>query len=118
MVGENDACAGATDSDGACIGALFEAVAEEKLIQPVMIYDFPTAISPLSKRRLDDPSIAERFELYVAGMEIARHGLIADARVAQFLLRIVWIKPEHVQRHLPMDRDRLDALNDAGARAL
>lgn len=62
---------GATDSDGACIGALFEAVAEEKLIQPVMIYDFPTAISPLSKRRLDDPSIAERFELYVAGMEIA-----------------------------------------------
>jgi lysyl-tRNA synthetase class 2 len=36
-----------------------------------MIYDFPTAISPLSKRRLDDPSIAERFELYVAGMEIA-----------------------------------------------
>jgi lysyl-tRNA synthetase class 2 len=62
---------GAEDSDGQCTGALFEAVAEEKLIQPVMIYDFPTAISPLSKRRLDDPSIVERFELYAAGMEIA-----------------------------------------------
>jgi lysyl-tRNA synthetase class 2 len=69
--GREGVAVGAEDSDGQCTGALFEAVAEEKLIQPVMIYDFPIAISPLSKRRLDDPSIAERFELYVAGMEIA-----------------------------------------------
>ena len=69
--GREGVALGADDSDGQSTGALFEAVAEEKLIQPVMIYDFPIAISPLSKRRLDDPSIAERFELYVAGMEIA-----------------------------------------------
>ena len=69
--GREGVAIGAADSDGQCIGTLFEAVAEEKLIQPVMIYDFPTDISPLSKRRRDDPSIAERFELYVAGMEIA-----------------------------------------------
>ena len=50
---------------------MFEAVAEEHLIQPTFIYDFPTAISPLSKRRADDPSIAERFELFIAGMELA-----------------------------------------------
>src|SRR3984957_6632704 len=69
--GREGVAIGAADSNGQCIGTLFEAVAEEKLIQPVMIYDFPTDISPLSKRHRDDPSIAERFELYVAGMEIA-----------------------------------------------
>ncbi len=58
-------------SDGELIGELFEAVAEAHLVQPTFIYDFPTAISPLSKSRADDPSVAERFELYVAGMELA-----------------------------------------------
>ena len=56
---------------GELTGELFEAVAEEHLIQPTFIYDFPTEISPLSKCREDDPSLAERFELFVAGMEIA-----------------------------------------------
>jgi lysyl-tRNA synthetase class 2 len=41
------------------------------LVQPTFIYDFPTAISPLSKSKPDDPSLTERFELYVAGMELA-----------------------------------------------
>ncbi|MGH9745691.1 MAG: lysine--tRNA ligase [Candidatus Acidiferrales bacterium] len=58
-------------SDGELIGELFEAIAEEHLVQPTFIYDFPTAISPLSKRRADDPSTAERFELFIAGMELA-----------------------------------------------
>ena len=58
-------------SDGELIGEIFEAVAEAHLVQPTFIYDFPTAISPLSKRRADDPSIAERFELFIAGMELA-----------------------------------------------
>ena len=40
-------------------------------IQPTFIYDFPTDISPLSKQKPDDPSLTERFELFVAGMEIA-----------------------------------------------
>ncbi|MGH9713778.1 MAG: lysine--tRNA ligase [Candidatus Acidiferrales bacterium] len=56
---------------GVTIGSVFEAVAEEHLIQPTFIYDFPTAISPLSKPRADDPSIAERFELFIASMELA-----------------------------------------------
>jgi lysyl-tRNA synthetase class 2 len=58
-------------SDGELIGELFEAVAEAHLIQPAFIYDFPTAISPLSKPRADDPATAERFELFIAGMELA-----------------------------------------------
>ena len=50
---------------------LFEALCEEKLVQPTFVYDFPTEVSPLSKQRADDPETVERFELYIAGMEIA-----------------------------------------------
>jgi lysyl-tRNA synthetase class 2 len=57
-------------SDGELTGLLFETMAESKLIQPTLLYDFPTDISPLSKVRDDDPALAERFEVYVAGMEL------------------------------------------------
>jgi lysyl-tRNA synthetase, class II len=57
-------------SDGELTGLLFETVAEPHLIQPTMIYDFPTDISPLAKCRPDDPSLVERFEVFVAGMEL------------------------------------------------
>jgi lysyl-tRNA synthetase class 2 len=50
---------------------LFEEVAEHYLTQPTFIHDFPKAISPLSKASPDNSAIAERFELYVAGMEVA-----------------------------------------------
>jgi len=56
---------------GKLLGTLFESVAERHLIQPTFIYDYPTELSPLSKRRHDDPDFVERFELYIAGMEIA-----------------------------------------------
>jgi lysyl-tRNA synthetase class 2 len=56
---------------GETIGALFEAVAEDKLVQPTILYDFPTDISPLSKQKPEDPSLTERFEIYIAGMEVA-----------------------------------------------
>jgi lysyl-tRNA synthetase class 2 len=49
---------------------LFEIIGEPQLIQPTLLYDFPTDISPLSKCRQDDPSLVERFEIYVVGMEI------------------------------------------------
>jgi lysyl-tRNA synthetase, class II len=58
-------------SAGEYTGELFEAVAESHLTQPTFIYDFPIEISPLSKTRADDPSVAERFELFIAGMEVA-----------------------------------------------
>ncbi len=60
-----------TLSSGELTGELFERLAEQHLIQPTYIYDFPTDISPLAKSRPDDPSLTERFELFVAGMEIA-----------------------------------------------
>ena len=58
-------------SDGELTGELFEAVSAKHLNQPTFIYDFPTEISPLAKCREDDPSLTERFELFIAGMEIA-----------------------------------------------
>ena len=60
-----------TPSDGEWTGLLFEALAEGKLVQPTILYDFPTEISPLSKQKPEDPSLTERFEIYVAGMEVA-----------------------------------------------
>ena len=56
---------------GNLIGLLFEAVAESNLIQPTIVYDFPIELSPLAKRKRDDPSIVERFELFIGGMELA-----------------------------------------------
>jgi lysyl-tRNA synthetase class 2 len=56
---------------GTITAELFEALAEDKLIQPTILYDFPTEISPLSKQKPEDSSLTERFEIYVAGMEVA-----------------------------------------------
>jgi lysyl-tRNA synthetase class 2 len=71
---------------------LFEARVEAKLIQPTFVTDFPAELSPLAKARPDDPRFAQRFELYVGGLEVAnaytelndpreqRHRLEAQAR--------------------------------------
>jgi lysyl-tRNA synthetase, class II len=56
---------------GKTIAALFEVIAEEHLIQPTIIYEFPTAISPLSKQKPDEPDWTERWEIFVGKMEIA-----------------------------------------------
>jgi len=56
---------------GKTIAALFEAAAEEHLIQPTIIYEFPTAVSPLSKQKADEPDWTERWEIYAGKMEIA-----------------------------------------------
>ena len=50
---------------------LFEETTEEKLIEPTFIVDYPEEVSPLARRSDDNPSITERFELYIAGREIA-----------------------------------------------
>jgi lysyl-tRNA synthetase, class II len=51
--------------------AIFEALCEDRLIQPTFVYDFPTDVSPLSKQKPDDPDTVERFELYIGGFEVA-----------------------------------------------
>src|SRR5262249_59951385 len=58
-------------NDGELLGAIFEHVVEPHLIGPTFITEFPTELSPLSKQKAADPRFVERFELYVANMEIA-----------------------------------------------
>jgi lysyl-tRNA synthetase class 2 len=55
---------------GKTIADLFEVVAEVHLIQPTIIYDFPLAVSPLSKVKPDEPDWVERFEFYIGGFEL------------------------------------------------
>lgn len=56
---------------GAALQALFEATVEKNLIQPTFITEFPTETSPLARRNDKDASVADRFELYIMGQEIA-----------------------------------------------
>lgn len=56
---------------GKLLALLFEEVAEDKLVQPTFITEFPVEVSPLSKRNREDDRFVDRFELIVAGMEIA-----------------------------------------------
>jgi lysyl-tRNA synthetase class 2 len=56
---------------GKNIAALFEAAAEEHLTQPTIVYEFPTAVSPLSKQKPDEPDWTERFEIFAGQMEIS-----------------------------------------------
>lgn len=50
---------------------IFETLCQGQLVQPTFVYDFPTEVSPLSKQKDNDPETVERFELYIAGFEVA-----------------------------------------------
>jgi lysyl-tRNA synthetase class 2 len=56
---------------GRTIASLFEAASEQHLVQPTVIYEFPTAVSPLSKQKTDEPDWTERFEIYAGQMELS-----------------------------------------------
>ena len=58
-------------SAGKITQELFEVLCEGALVQPTFVYDFPTEISPLSKRKANDPETVERFELFIGGLEVA-----------------------------------------------
>jgi len=70
IFGSSPADLRAGQSVGKVIAGIFESVAEEHLIQPTIIYEFPTAVSPLSKQNPDDPDWVERFEFYIGGFEL------------------------------------------------
>jgi lysyl-tRNA synthetase class 2 len=57
--------------DAVVINEVFENTVEERLVNPTFVMDYPAALCPLTKRKKDRPDIAERFELYIAGMELA-----------------------------------------------
>lgn len=59
------------ESHGELINLLFEEVVQPQLLQPTFITDYPVEISPLARRKDDDPGLVERFELFIYGREIA-----------------------------------------------
>jgi lysyl-tRNA synthetase class 2 len=91
---------------------LFEELVEGYLTEPTFIIDYPKIISPLSKASPDDPTIAERFELFAAGMEIANGFSELNDPVEQFER----FKDQQVQRErgddeaMQMDTDYVRAL--------
>jgi lysyl-tRNA synthetase class 2 len=59
------------ESSGKCLMRIFDEKVEERLIQPTFITDYPVAISPLSRRNDTNPEVCDRFELFIAGREMA-----------------------------------------------
>jgi len=57
--------------DAVVIDKVFEATVEDKLVDPTFVLDYPAGLCPLAKCKKDKPKYAERFELYIAGMELA-----------------------------------------------
>ena len=53
------------------VSEVFEEVVEDRLEGPLFVIDYPAAICPLTKRKAGNPAVAERFELFVHGMELA-----------------------------------------------
>ncbi len=56
---------------GRLIAEIFEAIAEARIVQPTFVTDFPLEVSPLAKKKADNPELTERFELFIAGHEYA-----------------------------------------------
>jgi lysyl-tRNA synthetase class 2 len=90
---------------------LFEEHVEDKLIGPVFVYDYPAPLCPLTKRKRDDPALAERFELYVRGMELANAYTELNDPITQeetFRVQLAGLPEE--ESMAKMDEDFLRAL--------
>jgi lysyl-tRNA synthetase class 2 len=58
-------------SHGKVLDDLFKELVEPNLLQPTFVTHYPTEVSPLSRRNGDDPEVVDRFELFIAGREVA-----------------------------------------------
>jgi lysyl-tRNA synthetase class 2 len=97
---------------GKVITKLFDALVEPKLIQPTFITGYPAEVSPLSRRSDEQPNITERFELFIAGREIANGFSELNDPVdqkARFAQQVESRKAGDQAAHL-MDEDYIEAL--------
>jgi lysyl-tRNA synthetase class 2 len=97
---------------GKVITKLFDALVEPKLVQPTFITDYPVEVSPLSRRSDNQPDLTERFELFIAGREIA-NGFSElndpDDQRARFQQQVADREAGDAEAHL-MDEDYIEAL--------
>ncbi len=96
------------------ISDLFEATVEDALIGPAFVIDYPAAICPLTKRKASDPRIAERFELFVDGIELANaYTELNDPRLQEELFRSQLAGQKEEDSMAKMDEDFVQALKNA-----
>jgi lysyl-tRNA synthetase class 2 len=100
------------DRLGKVITKLFDALVEPKLIQPTFITGYPVEVSPLSRRSDTNPELTERFELFVAGREIA-NGFSElndpEDQMGRFLQQVADRDAGDAEAHF-MDRDYIEAM--------
>ena len=90
---------------------LFETVVTDRLTGPVFVLDYPAAICPLTKRKADAPHLAERFELFVQGMEVANaYTELNDPDLQEELFRTQLAGLPEEESMARMDRDFIRAL--------
>ena len=95
--------------DVVVINEVFEATVEKQLINPTFVIDYPAQLCPLTKRKKDDPKYAERFELFIAGMELANaYTELNDPAVQEENFRIQLRGQEETMA--TMDHDFITAL--------
>ena len=92
-------------SRGKLIDKLVSAIIEPKLIQPTFLIDYPVEMSPLAKKKPDEPDTVERFEGFIGGMEIANSFTELNDPDDQ---RERFMQQESLRAELGEDLDRLD----------
>jgi len=94
-------------------GELFDEFVEEKLIDPTFITEYPVEISPLARRSDTNPNITERFELFIAGREIANAFSVLNDPVDQLgrFEAQMSAKDNGDDEAHEMDRDFIEALS-------
>jgi lysyl-tRNA synthetase, class II len=93
------------------VNEVFEACVEHKLTGPVFVIDYPASLCPLTKRKKDNPAVAERFELFVQGMEIANaYTELNDPGLQEQLFRTQLAGLSEEDSMAKMDTDFIQAL--------
>jgi lysyl-tRNA synthetase class 2 len=95
--------------DVVVVDALFKAAVEDKLVAPTFVIDYPAALCPLTKRKKDDPKYAERFELYIARMELANAYTELNDPAQQYENFLIQLRGQE-DSMARMDRDFITAL--------
>ena len=100
-----------TAKRGDCLSELFDAFVEDKLQQPTFIMDYPVEISPLAKRKPEDPRLTERFEFFITGHEMGNAFSELNDPIdqrARFEAQVAQRKAEGI--HAEVDEDFVNAL--------
>ncbi len=97
---------------GHIINEFFETFVEETLIQPTFIMDYPVEVSPLTKRKKDNPSLVERFELFIGGREYGNAYSELNDAIDQYerFMKQVEAKEKGDEEAGGMDEDFVNAL--------